>query len=295
MLKGNLWLPQDMVSEARGGSVSFVEEFQQEVSVPVQRVVSLVPSLTEAIATTAPRLLVGATAWCTHPADLDVERIGGTKNPDVPRIVALAPDLVVANEEENRAVDLAELHTAGIPVLLTRIRTVDEAFRELDRMLAEAVGSSGRGGWTRRRPRGPAMATDFASASARLLHLRLHIPSRRSHLAAAVDGAGPRHVRRRRAGTARRAQRLRRPCRALPEDPAARPPRPAAPNSSCFPTSPMRSTPPTAPKPFPACPPPWSPAATSPGTALRSSRRPTCCFASSRCRSASAVSGSAGS
>lgn len=107
---------------------------------PVQRVVSLVPSLTEAIATTAPELLVGATAWCTHPADLDVERIGGTKNPDVRRIVALAPDLVVANEEENRAVDLAELRAAGVPVLLTRIRTLDEAFRELDRMLTDGCG-----------------------------------------------------------------------------------------------------------------------------------------------------------
>jgi ABC-type Fe3+-hydroxamate transport system substrate-binding protein len=107
---------------------------------PVRRVVSLVPSLTEAITATAPALLVGVTAWCTHPADLDVARIGGTKNPDVPRIVALAPDLVVANEEENRAVDLAELHTAGVPVLLTRIRTLDEAFRELGRMLTEGCG-----------------------------------------------------------------------------------------------------------------------------------------------------------
>lgn len=107
---------------------------------PVRRVVSLVPSLTEAIAATAPELLVGATAWCTHPADLDVERIGGTKNPDVARIVSLAPDLVVANEEENRAVDLAEVEAAGIPVLLTRIRTLDEAFRELDRMLTAGCG-----------------------------------------------------------------------------------------------------------------------------------------------------------
>lgn len=104
------------------------------------RVVSLVPSLTEAIAATAPGLLVGATAWCTHPAELDVERIGGTKNPDVPRIIALMPDLVVANEEENRAADLADLHTAGIPVLLTRIRTLDEAFQELDRMLTSGCG-----------------------------------------------------------------------------------------------------------------------------------------------------------
>ena len=96
------------------------------------RVVSLVPSLTEAIATTAPGLLVGATAWCTHPAELDVERIGGTKNPDAPRIVALAPDLVVANEEENRADDLDELHTAGIGSLDGS--GLGRGFRELDRM-----------------------------------------------------------------------------------------------------------------------------------------------------------------
>jgi len=104
------------------------------------RVISLVPSLTEAIAATAPDLLVGVTAWCSHPADLDVERIGGTKNPDVGRIVALAPDLVVANEEENRRDDLDALREAGISVLVTTIRTLDEAFSELDRMLTTGCG-----------------------------------------------------------------------------------------------------------------------------------------------------------
>lgn len=71
--------------------------------VSVTRVVSLVPSLTEAVARSAPGVLVGATDWCSQPADLDVVRIGGTKNPDVERIVRLGPDLVIANEEENRA------------------------------------------------------------------------------------------------------------------------------------------------------------------------------------------------
>jgi hypothetical protein len=104
------------------------------------RVVSLVPSLTEAIAATAPGLLVGATAWCTHPAELDVERIGGTKNPDVARIATLAPDLVVANEEENRTVDLDVLRAAGVSVWVTQIRTLDEAFSELDRMLTAGCG-----------------------------------------------------------------------------------------------------------------------------------------------------------
>jgi ABC-type Fe3+-hydroxamate transport system substrate-binding protein len=107
------------------------------VAVPpdVARVVSLVPSLTEAIATTAPGLLVGATDWCSHPAELDVVRVRGTKNPRIEQIVALAPDLVVANEEENRPADLAALREAGLPVWTTNPHTVDEALRSLDRLL----------------------------------------------------------------------------------------------------------------------------------------------------------------
>ena len=109
-----------------------------EVDVPTEvgRVVSIVPSLTETVAVTAPGLLVGATAWCSHPADLDVERVGGTKNPDVARILALRPDLVVANAEENRAVDLDALRAAGVAVWTTAPETVAQALRSLDRVLA---------------------------------------------------------------------------------------------------------------------------------------------------------------
>ncbi|MGW2202554.1 helical backbone metal receptor [Streptomyces sp. NPDC001774] len=113
---------------------------------PAARVVSLVPSLTEAVAVTAPGLLVGATDWCSHPSDLGVVRIGGTKNPDVAAVVALRPDLVIANEEENRAPDLADLRAAGIEVLVTEVRTLDQAFGELDRVL-RACGIPGRPRW----------------------------------------------------------------------------------------------------------------------------------------------------
>ncbi|MFI0987433.1 helical backbone metal receptor [Streptomyces exfoliatus] len=110
------------------------------------RVVSLVPSLTETVAVTAPGVLVGATDWCTHPADLDVVRVGGTKNPDVPAITALRPDLVLANEEENRAPDLDALRAAGLDVLVTEIRTLGQALRELERVLA-ACGAPRRPRW----------------------------------------------------------------------------------------------------------------------------------------------------
>ncbi|MBP2581001.1 ABC-type Fe3+-hydroxamate transport system substrate-binding protein [Streptomyces sp. PvR006] len=112
----------------------------------VGRIVSLVPSLTEAVAVTAPGLLVGATDWCAHPAGLDVARIGGTKNPDVRAITALRPDLVIANEEENRAADLGELRAAGLDVLVTEIRTLDQGLRELERVLA-ACGAPRRPRW----------------------------------------------------------------------------------------------------------------------------------------------------
>jgi ABC-type hemin transport system substrate-binding protein len=102
-------------------------------------VVSLVPSLTEAIAATDRTLLVGATDWCSHPADLDVTRVGGTKWPDVDRVVALRPDLVVANAEENRPEDVATLRAAGVAVWMTAPATVDQALDSLGR-LAVALG-----------------------------------------------------------------------------------------------------------------------------------------------------------
>jgi ABC-type Fe3+-hydroxamate transport system substrate-binding protein len=101
---------------------------------PVRRVVSLVPSLTESVA--ASGLLVGATDWCVEPAGLDVARVGGTKSPRVSDVLALAPDLVLANEEENRADDVAALRSAGVAVWVTAPRTVPAALTSLGRLLA---------------------------------------------------------------------------------------------------------------------------------------------------------------
>jgi ABC-type Fe3+-hydroxamate transport system substrate-binding protein len=63
-------------------------------------------------------------------------RIGGTKNPDIPRILDLAPDLVFANEEENRREDVDALRAAGVEVDISFPRTVAE--------VAPAIRSWGR-------------------------------------------------------------------------------------------------------------------------------------------------------
>ena len=105
-----------------------------------QRVVSLVPSITEALAATVPDRLVGATDWCTHPSDLAVQRVRGTKNPDLRAIAALEPDLVVANKEENRELDVRRMRASGIPVWVTDIETVPGALDSLERLLVDVLG-----------------------------------------------------------------------------------------------------------------------------------------------------------
>lgn len=111
-----------------------------DLTAPPARVVSLVPSLTEALATSAPDALVGATDWCTHTAGLDPARVRGTKNPDLAAIAELAPDVVLANQEENRELDVRRLRERGIAVWVTAIETVDEAVGSLGRIFTELLG-----------------------------------------------------------------------------------------------------------------------------------------------------------
>lgn len=93
----------------------------------------------------APEMLVGVTDWCTHPAELAAARVGGTKNPRVADVVALAPDLVLVNTEENRAQDMVALREAGLALWVTDYESVQAALAGLAEMLL-ALGL-GRPGW----------------------------------------------------------------------------------------------------------------------------------------------------
>lgn len=96
---------------------------------PGRRIVSLVPSVTEALfALGLGERVVGVTDWCVHPAEqvARLPRVGGTKTPDLAAVRALAPDLVLASREENRKADVAALEAAGIAVWVVYPRTVRE-------------------------------------------------------------------------------------------------------------------------------------------------------------------------
>jgi ABC-type Fe3+-hydroxamate transport system substrate-binding protein len=92
-----------------------------------QRIVSLVPSITEVLfAFGYGDQVVGITDYCTEPAAQVVHkrRIGGTKNPDVAAILRLQPQLVLAVAEENRRHDVEQLEAAHIPVYVFEPTTV---------------------------------------------------------------------------------------------------------------------------------------------------------------------------
>ena len=111
--------------------------------IPPRRIVSLVPSLSETVCCLgAGGRLVGVTRYCVEPeAELrSVARVGGTKNPALERIADLEPDLVLANEEENRPEHIDWLQDR-FEVLVSTPRTVPEAadaVRQLGRRLMRA-------------------------------------------------------------------------------------------------------------------------------------------------------------
>lgn len=117
-----------------------------QVPTPPQRLLALVPSLTETLfAFGYGPQVVGVTTYCTEPA-VEVAtkpRLGGTKNPDLAAILALQPDLVLAVAEENRQQDVEALTQARIPVYVFDPRTVRDGIDLLWR-LAELLGCQGQ-------------------------------------------------------------------------------------------------------------------------------------------------------
>jgi ABC-type Fe3+-hydroxamate transport system substrate-binding protein len=108
-----------------------------------RRIVSLVPSLTEALwAFGLGDRIVAITEYCVEPLALVQTKptIGGTKNPDLRAILRPEPGLVVANVEEYRKADVEALQAHGIAVFICFPQTVANALLTL-RALAEVTGA----------------------------------------------------------------------------------------------------------------------------------------------------------
>lgn len=109
-----------------------------------ERIVSLVPSLTEALfAFGLEQEIAGVTRFCVEPRRgvAGKTKVGGTKALDVAKIEALKPDLVIAGAEENRPADISQLIDHGRPVFVTMVTSVQSAIEVL-RQLAAITGTT---------------------------------------------------------------------------------------------------------------------------------------------------------
>lgn len=115
---------------------------------PPQRIVSLVPSDTYTLMRLgAGARLVGRTQYCVEPSAevAGVAEVGGTKNPDVAKIIALQPELVLMNQEENSRGDAEKLRDAGLQVFVTFPRRLADGLAQVGR-LARVLGDLGAPG-----------------------------------------------------------------------------------------------------------------------------------------------------
>jgi ABC-type Fe3+-hydroxamate transport system substrate-binding protein len=109
-----------------------------------ERIVSLVPSLTEALfAFGLDGEIVGVTRFCVEPRRgvAGKTKVGGTSEVDVAKIEALRPDLVIASAEDNSREDVVQLIDHGWPVFVTLATSVESAI-DLLRQLATVTGTT---------------------------------------------------------------------------------------------------------------------------------------------------------
>jgi ABC-type Fe3+-hydroxamate transport system substrate-binding protein len=125
---------------------TYVDALNRSIALeqPPKRIVSLVPSITEALFTFGLRdEIAGVTQFCSEPRNYVASKpkVGGTKTLDVRSVLDLEPDLVIANAEENRQEDIRQLLAAGQRVFVTFPRTVPGAISML-RQLSQMTGTS---------------------------------------------------------------------------------------------------------------------------------------------------------
>jgi ABC-type Fe3+-hydroxamate transport system substrate-binding protein len=125
---------------------TYVDALNRSIALetPPSRIVCLVPSITEALFTFGlGDSIAGVTQFCSEPRRevASKPKVGGTKTLDVKSVLALEPDLVIANAEENRQEDIRQLLAAGQRVFVTFPRTIPGAITML-RQLAQMTGVS---------------------------------------------------------------------------------------------------------------------------------------------------------
>ncbi len=116
----------------------FVDMLGRKVEIPhpPRRIISVVPSQTELLFDLGlNETVVGITKFCIHPNEWfrQKTRVGGTKNLSIEKIISLAPDLIIANKEENTKEQIEQL-AESFPVWISDIKKLDDALIMIERI-----------------------------------------------------------------------------------------------------------------------------------------------------------------
>jgi iron complex transport system substrate-binding protein len=141
-------LPAQTPAPASPAYKDIVDELGRAIRIPqpVQRIVSLAPSLTETVyALGLQDRLVGDTDNCDYPEDAQKKtKVGGGINPNIEQIMALRPDLVLVTKAFNRLETVHALADLGVPSYATDPHTVQQIISSTER-LADVLGAADAG------------------------------------------------------------------------------------------------------------------------------------------------------
>jgi iron complex transport system substrate-binding protein len=147
---------------------SVVDDLGRTIAVPArpQRIVSLAPNLTEILfAVGAGDRVVATTSFCDYPPEAAARpRVGDTQRPDLERLIALEPDLVVVSTSSQLEDLSARLAGLGIPTYVSRARDLDGVLASIER-IGDLVGDRAAGEALAARLRARAVAVRTAVAS----------------------------------------------------------------------------------------------------------------------------------
>lgn len=123
----------------------FTDEIGRQVALTPnpQRIISLAPNITETLfALGLGERVVGVTTYCDFPAEAKTKgKVGDTLKPNLERLIALKPDLVLLSTASQLEKITRQLDQLGIPVFITNPKTVAEVLTSI-RRLGEITGTS---------------------------------------------------------------------------------------------------------------------------------------------------------
>lgn len=120
------------------GTREVTDEAGRRVSVPArpQRIITLAPNLTEIVyGVGAGNRLVGNTTYCDYPPEAkQIEKVGDTLQPNIERIIALRPQLVLVSTASQLEAFTRQLNEQGIAVYVTDPRSLEDVFHSILRL-----------------------------------------------------------------------------------------------------------------------------------------------------------------